>query len=332
MSHAPAPDARDAGDALPAGHWASIAESTCVWGIWALYGIHRLFGRALFRAVLYPVVFYYWLTRPNARRASLDYLRRVHAANGAAGPLPGWRDTLGHMLGFGETLLDKMLAMGGRYRFGNVRREGHEVLLRQIASGKGGIIVTAHMGCLELCRALASRHEGLRLNVLVHTMHAQRFNNILARLDPNANLRLIQVTEIGPATALLLERKVAAGEFVAIAGDRVPVAGGRTVTVPFLGAPARLPIGPYALAALLGCPLYAMGCVRDGDGYLLRFTELARQVSLPRKGREEALAFYGVRYAQWIADLLKKSPRDWFNFYPFWEGDGQAGAATQQTP
>lgn len=332
MSRRSAPDRRNAGDGLPPGHWAGIAESTCVWGIWTLYAVHRLFGRTLFRAVLYPVVFYYWLTRPSARRASLDYLRRVHAANGNRGPMPGWWDTLDHMLGFGETLLDKMLAIGGRYRFGNVTREGHEVLLRQIASGKGGIIVTAHMGCLELCRALASRHQGLHLNVLVHTMHAQRFNNILARLDPNANVRLIQVTEIGPATALLLEQKVAAGEFVAIAGDRVPVAGARTITVPFLGAPARLPIGPYALAALLGCPLYAMGCVRQRDGYLLRFTELARDVRLPRKDRDAALAVYGARYAQWIADLLKTSPRDWFNFYPFWEGGEEADAPTLRTP
>lgn len=320
----------------PPGHWASIAESTCVWGIWCLYAVHRLCGRVLFRAVLYPVVFYYWLARPLARRASLDYLRRVHAAGGALPRRPGRRHSLRHLLSFGETLLDKMLAIGGRYRFGEVVREGHDALLRQLGSGAGGIIVTAHMGCLELCRVLAAQRDGLRLNVLVHTMHAQRFNRILARLDPNANLRLIQVTEIGPATALLLEQKVAAGEFVAIAGDRIPVAGGRTVTVPFLGAPARFPIGPYALAALLGCPLFAMGCVRRGDAHLLRFTELARQVSLPRKDRGAALAVYASAYADWLADLLKTSPYDWFNFYPFWDGadhgahadgGGKAGAS-----
>ena len=37
---------------------------------------------------------------------------------------------------------------------------------------------------------------------------------------------------------------VIGGEFVAIAGDRTPAHGGRAVRVPFLGAPARFPVGP----------------------------------------------------------------------------------------
>lgn len=306
-------------------HWASIAETTCVWGIWCLYAVNRLFGRALFRALLYPVALYYWLANPLARRSSLDFLSRIHAYAGKAGPAPGKGQSLRHLMSFAETLLDKMLAISGRYRFGNVRREGEAALLRQIGSGRGGVIVTAHMGCLELCRVLASQREGLRLNVLVHTMHAERFNRILARLDPCSGLQLIQVSEITPATALQLQEKVNAGEFVAIAGDRVPLEGGRTVTVPFLGAPARLPIGPYALAALLDCPLFAMGCVREGAGHRLQITELASEVTLPRARRQAALTDYARRYADWLGALLIDSPYDWFNFYDFW-ADGDAAA------
>ena len=307
-------------------HWASIAETTCVWGIWCLYGIHRLFGRALFRVLLYPVVLYYWAANPLARHASQAFLRRVHVHAGRGGPVPGRRHSLRHLASFAETLLDKMLAISGRYGFGAVRREGADPLLRQIASGHGGVIVTAHMGCLELCRVLASQRAGLRLNVLVHTMHAERFNRILSRLDPNSGLQLIQVSEISPATALLLQEKVSAGEFVAIAGDRVPLEGGRTVTVPFLGAPARLPIGPYALAALMDCPLFAMGCVRGATGHVLHIAELAREVRLPRAQRQAALTAYAGRYADWLANLLVDAPYDWFNFYDFW-ADGDAAAA-----
>ncbi|WP_420991762.1 acyltransferase [Cupriavidus sp. 30B13] len=317
-------------------HWSQIRESTCVWGVWCLYGLYRLCGRTLFRAVLYPVVTYYWLARPLARHASLDYLRRVQAATGAvlpAGATPGLRHSLRHLFSFAETLLDKLLAIGGGYRYGNVRREGAEVMLRQIASGQGGIIVTAHMGCLELCRVLASQRQGLRLTVLVHTAHAAQFNRILSRLDPRSGLQLFQVDDISPATALQLAEKVRAGEFVAIAGDRVPVHGGRTVTVPFFGAPARLPVGPYVLAALMECPLFAMGCVRSGDGHLLRFTELAREVRLPRARREAILTGHAADYAQWLSRLLAESPYDWFNFYDFWgQGGGVPEAARAGAP
>jgi predicted LPLAT superfamily acyltransferase len=310
----------------PARHWSRIGEATCVWGVWCLYGLYRVFGRPVFRAVLYPVVTYYWLMHGAARRASLDYLRRMQLAAGTVGAVPGARHTLRHLFSFADTLLDKLLAIGGRYAFRSVRREGAEVMLRQIESGRGGIIVTAHMGCLELCRVLAKHRAGLRLTVLVHTAHAQRFNRILGRLDPQSTLQLYQVDEISPATAQELADKVRAGEFVAIAGDRAPAHGGRAVSVPFLGAPARFPVGPYVLAALMECPLFAMGCIRHGDGHLLRFTELAREVKLPRGNREQALTGYATSYANWLAELLVMSPYDWFNFYDFWaEPDAQPG-------
>lgn len=302
-------------------HWSAIGEATCVWGIWLLYALYRVFGRMLFRLTMAPVVIYFWLAYPLARRSSMDYLRRVEATAGAIGTRPTWRHSLNHLFSFGDTILDKLLAIGGRYRFERVTKEGADALLRQIASGRGGIIMTAHVGCLELCRAMANRIEGLRLTVLVHTAHAEQFNRILARLDPDSTLQLYQIDDISPATALELSARVEAGEFVAIAGDRAPAHGGRAVRVPFLGAPARLPVGPYVLAALLKCPLFAMGCVRAGNGHLIRFTELERHVTLPRASRAARLEQLAQRYAQWLEALVVRSPYDWFNFYDFWADD-----------
>ena len=97
--------------------------------------------------------------------------------------------------------------------------------------------------------------------------------------------------------------------------------GGRAIRVPFLGAPARFPVGPYVLTSLIGCPLYAMGCVRTARGYLLRFTELAAEVRLPRAQREATLTALVTSYAAWLEALLQTSPYDWFNFYDFWADD-----------
>ncbi|RZT39292.1 LpxL/LpxP family acyltransferase [Cupriavidus agavae] len=331
----PARPSSSASGAAPAAgrsrHWSAIGEVTCVWGVWCLYFLNRVFGRTLFRLVVYPVVTYYWLTHPLARRSSLDFLGRVQRTAGTIGRMPTWRHSLRHLFSFADTLLDKLLAIGGRYRFGTVRREGNEVLLEQIARGQGGVIMTAHMGCLELCRVLANQRQGLRLTVLVHTHHAERFNRILSRLDPQSGVQLYQVDDISPATALELTARVAAGEFVAIAGDRAPAHGGRAVRVPFMGSPARFPVGPYVLASLMRCPLYAMGCVRLREGHLLRFTELAHEVVLPRASREAALVSLATAYAAWLQALVVESPYDWFNFYEFWADDpasaGRQGAA-----
>ncbi len=303
----------------PTRHWASLGETTFVAGIWLLWAVYRVFGRTLFRLCLLPVVAWYWAVNPNARAASLQYLQRMQAAYGAIGHAPGWRDTLRHFFSFAETLLDKLLAISGRYAFDSVRWEGREAVLRAMANGRGVMVVTAHVGCLELCRALADHHAHFTLTIVVHTAHAERFNRILHRLDPRSRVRLVQAGEVGAATAVLLSECIARGEVVAIVGDRVPVRASKQTTLPFLGVDAPLPVGAYVLAALLRCPLFFMACIREGGGHVAVCEELAESVELPRGRRDDALRQVAGRYVASLEAILRRAPYEWFNFFPFWD-------------
>ncbi|WP_022955581.1 acyltransferase [Perlucidibaca piscinae] len=300
-------------------HWAEMGESTFIFGIWILYWVHRLLGRWPFMICLYPVVFVHWLLRPAVRAASLQYLQRLQASTGALGHDPDWRDSVRHMALFAETLLDKLLAVSGRYAFQQVRTEGREAFYDDARRGRGGIIVTAHIGCLELCRAMAEQRGQIRMNILVHTRHAERFNRLLKRLNPDNDLTLIEVTDVSPATALMLNTKIEAGEFIVIAGDRVPVSASKTVQAGFLGFPAPFPVGPYMFSSLLKCPLYLLGCIHEHGGYTIHFECLSEQVMLPRGQRDAVLARHAQDYADALTRLLQRSPYDWFNFFPFWD-------------
>lgn len=299
-------------------HWAQMGESTFVGGMWLLYQVHRLLGRWPFLACLYPVVLYYWATRRVARASSLQYLQRLQTAFGTLGGVPGWRHSLRHFLVFAQVILDKTLAMTGRYRSENIVFLGREPLLDLLRRGQGAVVVTAHLGCIELCQCMARQQPGLKLNILVHTQHALRFNRLMQRLSPDSGVQLLQVSEFDAAMAMVLADKVARGEFIAIAGDRVPVQGGRTVRIPFLGHDAAFPVGPYVIAALLKCPLFFMGCIHAGPGYAVTFHPLAEQVLLPRGQREQALTDYARGFVQQLELLLQRAPYDWFNFFPFW--------------
>ena len=323
---APIPDPKASTPDIP--HWAHVGESTFVAGMWFLYQMHRFLGRWPFLLCLYPVVAYYWLASPVARRSSLQYLRRMHAAHGLWPKVPGGRQSQRHFRVFAEVILDKLLALTGRYRFERVGFKGREALGALLAQrGRGAVVVTAHMGCIELCRAIAERRAGLRLNVLVHTAHAQRFNRVLQRLAPDSGVQLLQVTDFNAATAMMLAERVERGELIAIAGDRVPVRESRVTYAPFLGEDAPFPCGPYILASVLECPLYFMGCVHDGAGYAVEFVPLAERVLLPRARREQALAEYAGLFAQQLERMLRKAPYDWFNFFPFWD-QGAPGRPT----
>jgi predicted LPLAT superfamily acyltransferase len=298
-------------------HWASIDELSVVAGMRLLFLIGRVFGRWPFRVILYPVMVWYVLTKPLPRRASQDYLRRVATRTGAA--VPG---VLRHFASFGESILDKMLLWGGLFPFKTVDLHGADLITDAVAQGRGGLLICAHLGNLELCRVLSRQRSDLKLTVLVHTRHAQAFNQMLARLNPDSQLNLLQVTELSAATAMMLSERVARGEFVVIAGDRVPVTTGtkppRIAVASFLGAPAPFPVGPYVLANALQCPVFLLFSMRQGARSVVHFEAFRDVVRVPRQGRDAALAALASDYAARLEHYSLRAPLQWFNFYDFW--------------
>ncbi len=300
-------------------HWAELQESTVVAGMWFLYAVDRYVGRWLFQIFVYPAVLYYWLTGRVARQSSMLYLQRLHAAMPAMGTPPRWYHSVWHFFSFAETVMDKMLAMSGRFPSSRIEVHDKQIITTQIRARQGGVIVTAHIGCLELCQVMAAQEPELRINIIVHTGHAVQFNRMLARLDMRKHLNFIEVTDFDAETAMALLQRVEAGEFIAIVGDRVPVASGRCVEADFLQHKAPFPIGPYVLAAMLGCPVFLMASVKMRGKYHVFFERLADRIVLPRGNREQALAGYARQFAAWIEQRLMDAPYSWFNFFPFWD-------------
>ena len=295
-------------------HWASINEISFVAGMRLLFWICRVFGRWPFRAVLYPVLGWYMMTKPLPRRASGDYLRRVAGYSGSKPP-----GILRHFAAFGEGILDKMLLWGGLFPLDSVTFFGEAVVNQAAADGRGGLLICSHLGNLELCRVLSRQRDDIKLTVLVHTKHAQAFNQMLARLNPASQLNLMQVTEMSPATAMLLSDRIAQGEFVVIAGDRIPVSPNpRVAMADFLGAPAAFPVGPYVLAGILQCPVYLLFSIRQGRGSEVHFEFFRDAVRIPRQGRDAALAALAADYARRLEHYCLRAPLQWFNFYDFW--------------
>ncbi len=300
-------------------HWASINEISFVGGMRLLFWIARVCGRWPFRVVLYPVLAWYVLTKPLPRRASQDYLRRVSAHTGRR--LPG---VMRHFAAFGESILDKMLLWGGLFPLDDVELHGGELITDAVAAGKGGLLICAHLGNLELCRVLSRTRHDIKLTVLVHTKHAQAFNDMLGRLNPASQLNLMQVTDMSPATAMLLSERVARGEFVVIAGDRVPVSHNpRVAQAEFLGAPAAFPIGPYVLASVLQCPVYLLFSTRHGARSEVHFEHFREQVRIPRQQRDAALNTLAADYARRLEHYTLRAPLQWFNYYDFWHSPRQ---------
>ena len=305
-------------------------------------------GRPLFQLLSWPASWYFVAVRPVARRASIEYQRRVGRLSADAGGWQAWRAAAAHVRRFADTLLDKALVWTGGLGLDGIRREVDPRFDDAVDANRGGVLVVAHFGNLEVLRRMGERAKHLRLHILVHTRHAERFNRMLTRMNPQSAERLLQVTDVDTATIAHLAARVELGDFVVIAADRVPVTsrrderraapsvsraptgGGRAATggvrsgvldVSFLGADAAFPIGPWVLAAALGCPVYWLACYqRPGDqGRYTLVCELMRErIVLPRKTRDAALREVIADYVRYLERACREAPLAWFNFFQFW--------------
>ncbi len=300
-------------------HWAQREETSIIWGMRFLLRIYLLFGRTILQFFLYPVVTYYWLLNRQARKASQDYLNRL-AVFAPSLKLHGslfW--SYRHFISFANSIIDKLAAWSGALVESEVEYHGRDELLTTISKGRGALLLGSHLGNLEVCRVIASLDKVVGINVLVHTKHAQKFNQLLNQTSDNSRLNLIQVTEITAATAVLLNDKIDAGELVIIAADRTPVSNQQRVTkVTFLGAEALFPQGPIILAALLKCPVYTVFCLKQQGRHVIYFDYFSDLLNFSRKTREQAMQKVIQQYAQCLETYCLKEPLQWFNFFDFW--------------
>ena len=301
--------------------WDRLAERGCAIGLRLFEASLRTFGAPAARLLLYPVVAYFLAANRTARRASHQYFVRLNACATGRSPLPrpGWATSFRHMLAFGESGLDKLAAWLVQVDPANVDFPAAARFDTLLASRRGALLIGAHLGNLEMLRALAVGRRLAPVTAIVHTRHAQRFRRLLAGAHRDFGMDLLEVTELGPDTAMLLSEKLERGELVAMVGDRVPPGqSSRTCTVDFLGAPATFPQGPFILAAVLGCPVYLFLCVPAGGRYQIHFEHFAEPIELPRMQREALLHAHVQRYAHRLQELCIRHPYQWFNFFDYW--------------
>nr|WP_223159303.1 glycosyltransferase family 2 protein [Vibrio sp. Y2-5] len=306
-------------------HWSKRQERGTVLGIKVLMAVYKLLGRKVFRAILKLVMGYYHLTGRQAKTSSEQFLIQVKAfAEQEQLPLAKNLTSYNHLLSFGETMLDKLAAWRGDFNINNLTIHGQEQLTSLVEQKRGLLLLGSHLGNIELCRALSRRHTHLKINALVFTEHAERFNAVMKAVNPKSELNLIQVSKLGPDTAIMLQQMIERGEWVVIVGDRTSTSvESRVVWADFLGKPAPFPQGPFMLASVLEAPVYLIFGLRDDQSrhphFDVYFEHFSDSIKLPRATRQQSLQQVVQQYADRLQHYTMKAPLQWYNFFNFWE-------------
>ena len=307
-------------------HWSHIKEAGTLTGMRFLYFVYRVFGRWIFSLIMYPVAFYFVLFRSEQRRASIDFLRTHYEKNKLYWQSrPGYFQVLLHFKSFADVILDKLLGWLVEIKESEFILTSPELIKALLEDKRGQLIVGSHFGNLEFCRGFMQRYKSKVINVLLYDKHAGNFVEIMQKANADSRLNVFQVDEFDVTTIMLLREKVDAGEWVFIAGDRVPLSGlERTIDVDFYGRAAALPIGPYMLAKALACPVKFMFAYRlssENNKVLFDVTDVCDRLTISRRNRLDDIRRYAQLFASKLEEHSTNAPFQWFNFYDFWQSD-----------
>jgi predicted LPLAT superfamily acyltransferase len=259
-------------------------------------------GRAFGRPFLPPIALYFVAFGPRARAASADYLGRVFGRPARLGEI--YR----HFHTFASAIHDRVLLLAGRADGFDVTVHGDQPFDAALAEGRGCVLLGAHVGSFEALRSVGAARRGLRVRMVMATGNATRIQSVFGGIRPESADWIIPV---GTPTALLRAREsLERGEVVGILADRV-WRRKRATALPFLGAPARFPLGAFRVAAALGAPvMLGLGLYRGGNRYDVHFERLDQP--------GDTAATLLERYVARLEHHCHLAPYNWFNFYDFW--------------
>jgi len=274
--------------------------------VWLALGL----GRSAAKLLLPAASLYFLAVSASDRAASRAFLRRV------LGREPALIEVFRHFHTFAITVLDRIYLLRGRLAGFQVHVEGVDIVSDLLDRGEGCLLMGSHLGSFEIIGALGRQARVPRIRLVMYRRNAGHLSAAMAAINPELARQVIALGE--PDSMVQLEAALSEGDFAGILADRV-LDGDESVSIPFLGQPARFPRGPFQVAAVMKRPLVLMvGLYRGGNRYDIHFERLADMTNASRDQRATLVDRAMRHYVERLEHYCRAAPFNWFNFYDYW--------------
>lgn len=293
---------------MAAMEWQGTTDGTR-WMHRALTGAARLVGvRPLYAVMAVAVVPFYIVSHWRAAVAIWHYLRQRQGF----GRWQALRRTCLNHYRFGQVIIDRFAMYAGMtFR---LERVNNEAFARLCQGDKGFVILSCHVGNYELAGYTLTATEK-PYNVVVYGGETPWVMQNRQRLFADHNIRVITVGE-GMGHIFEMNSALADGQIVSIPADRT-FGSPRTVDCQLLGARARLPLGPFAVATQRGVPALALFVMKESTHRYTVYVRPLQAAAHPKQG--DGTQGLAQAFADELEKILRKYPEQWFNYYEFWE-------------
>lgn len=265
----------------------------------------RYFGSGLAYFVLqYLVAPYYFCFVATPRKALMQFYTKAFGMSAGKASLM----TLRNFTIFGQTLIDRMVFLVGKSSRFALSFENEDCLIEMKERGKGGILLSAHLGNWEMAGNLLKGRVTPTINIVMLDAEVEHIKQYLNRSTGGSRFKIIPIKD-DLSHVISIKNALAQNEFVAIHADRT-LAGAKFIELPFLGHLSRFPLGPFIIASKFNAPVtFVFGVKENNYKYYLSATEPVTEKMKP----EEIAAMY----VQELEKRVRANPEQWFNYFKF---------------
>lgn len=261
---------------------------------------------------LLRLVTIYYLFFPGKSGKNLKYYFKNRLGYGSIKTIFAFYENFNYL---GRSIIDKIVLMSGVPSPFTVNHEGKTFLDDIVKEGKGGLLISAHIGNWEGAGHLLKRLN-TKINIVMYDGEHEKIKEYLEKVRE----RSFNVITIKNDISHIYEINEAfqRNELVCIHADRF-VEGNKTIETELLGSKALLPIGPFVLATTFQVPVSFVFAVKEGVKHFHFFASKPKTYPRGRAGIPEIVNDYAYR----MEVMIKKYPLQWHNYFPYWEEEKQ---------
>lgn len=211
---------------------------------------------------------------------------------------------------FGQTLIDRyafLVGKGDKYTY-SFDHEDYLIDIRN--NGKGGILLSAHLGNWETAGNLLRKRISSKINVVMFDGETAKIKTHFTSSTGGSLFTIIPIKD-DLSHVIKINNALSNNEFVALHADRY-LEGAKYLELIFLGKKAKFPLGPFMIASKFNVPVTFVYAFKEtAYHYVLS----ASQPITGKLSPEEIACAY-------IKELEKKVqlyPEQWFNYYDFYQ-------------
>jgi predicted LPLAT superfamily acyltransferase len=215
---------------------------------------------------------------------------------------------------FGQTLLDKIVVMAGIDNKFTYEFDGEENLRQIVKGGRGGILLSAHVGNWEAAGHLLRRLD-TRINVVMYDGEHQQIKDYLEQITGGRNLNVILIRP-DMSHVYAMGEALQKNELICLHADRF-LEGNKTILTNFLGEEAQFPQGPFLLSSSFKVPVSVVFAFKESGTHYHFYGS-----PLLERSKDESKTDFIDRLLSAFVDQLEQKvkiyPEQWFNYFNFW--------------